>query len=124
MRVRWLLVLMSAGLIAAGAWGYDIYMGQLNNMIALQSCVQQIEQERREKGSLPVSSDCADFWGRPVTYSVRSGTYVLVSAGSDGQMEANYGSFEPGDIPWKDTCLARGADTVFVGRNGVRCCSK
>jgi hypothetical protein len=115
---------MSAALVAAGIWSYDLYMGQLNNMSALQRCVLEIEQERREKESLPVSVHCGDFWGAPVTYVVRNETYVLVSAGSDGQMEADYSSFEPADIPWKDTCLTRGADTVFVGGKAVRRCSK
>lgn len=117
-------LVMSAALIAAGVWIYDLYMGQLNNTIALQQCVRGIEQEKRVTGNHPPSVRCSDYWGGDVAYFVRNGTYILASAGSDRQTEMNYGAFRPADIPSAETCLTRGADTVFVGRVPVRCCLK
>lgn len=124
MKLRLLLLVTLAPFIAAGVWIYELYMGQLNNMIALQRCVLEIEQQKRETGHLPPSVLCNDYWGQQVAYSVRDGTYVLVSAGSDREMDANYGALKPSDIPEADTCLTRGADTVFVGRSAVRSCTK
>jgi len=120
-------ILLSVGtvaLIAAGVWMYELSMAQLNNAIALQRCVLEIEREQRDTGRLPPSVNCMDHYGAPLTYVVGTGTYVLVSAGADGQLDANYNGVEPADIPRARTCLARGADTVFVGRHPVRYCLK
>jgi hypothetical protein len=124
MKLRKVLSIGSVALIAAGFWAYQLYMAQLNNTIALQRCVLEIKQEQRVTGLLPRSVDCIDHWGAPISYVVRDGTYVLVSAGADGQPDANYRTVEPADIPSASTCLARGADTVFVGRHPVRYCLK
>ena len=124
MKLRTLLSVGSVAFIAASFWVYRLYMAQLNNAIALQRCVVEIEQEQRVTGHLPRSVDCIDYWGAPIAYVVRDGTYVLVSAGADRQPDANYGTVEPADIPSASTCLARGADTVFVGRHPVRYCLK
>jgi hypothetical protein len=110
--------------IAAGVWTYKIYMAQLNNVIALQRCALEIEREQRNTGRLPRSVNCIDHYGGPIAYVVRDGTYVLVSAGADGQPDANYSAVDPAHIPSASTCFARGADTVFVGRHPVRCCLK
>ena len=121
-----LRILLSVGSVAlVVAFGaYQIYMAQLNNAIALQRCVLEIERERRFTGRLPRSVDCVDHWGAPIAYVVRDGTYVLVSAGADGRLEANYAALEPTDIPSASTCLTRSADTVFVGGHAVRYCLK
>jgi hypothetical protein len=124
MKLRLLLSLILAVFIAAGVWSYNLYMAQLNNTIALHRCVLEIEQEKRVTGKLPPSVDCSDYWGEQVAYFVRDGTYVLVSAGSDRQMDANYSALKPADIPKADTCLTNGADTVFVGSSAARRCSK
>jgi hypothetical protein len=124
MKLRLVLLVTSVAFIAAGVWVYELYMGQLNNTIALQRCVLKIEQKKRETGDLPPSIHCSDYWGEEVAYFVRDETYVLVSAGSDRQMEANYAAFKPASIPKAETCLSRGADTVFVGRSAVRRCEK
>jgi hypothetical protein len=119
-----LLAVGSVALIAAGVWAYEVYMAQLNNAITLQRCVLKIEQEQRVTGRLPRSMNCIDYWGAPIAYVVLGGTYVLVSAGADGQADANYGAVDPADIPSASTCFARGADTVFVGQHPVRYCLK
>ena len=124
MKLRRVLLVTSAAFMVAGVWAYQLIYGQLNNSLALQLCAMQIEAEKRVTGSLPSSVHCFDHWGGPVAYFVRDGTYVLVSAGSDGQAEANYGSFKPSNIAAASTCLSRGADTVFVGRDAVRRCLK
>jgi len=84
----------------------------------------QIEAEKRVTGSLPSSIHCSDHWGGPVAYFVRDGTYLLLSAGSDEQTEADYGSLQLSEIAAASTCLSRGADTVFVGQHPVRFCFK
>jgi hypothetical protein len=99
-------------------------MAQLNNALVLQRCAFEIEQELRDTGRLPRSVNCIDHYGAPITYVVRDRTYVLVSAGADGQPDANYSTVAPADLPSASTCLARGADTVFVGRHAVRYCLK
>jgi hypothetical protein len=119
-----MLSIGAVALIAAGVWTYKLYVAQLNNAIALQRCVLEIEQEQRETGRLPRSVNCVDHYEAPVAYVVHDGTYVLVSAGADGQPDANYSALDPADIPSANTCLARGADTVFVGRQPVRYCLK
>jgi hypothetical protein len=119
-----MLSIGAVALIAAGVWTYKLYMAQLNNAIALQRCVREIEQEQRDTGRLPRSVNCVDHYEAPVGYVVCDGTYVLVSAGADGQPDANYSALDPADIPSASTCLARGADTVFVGRRPVRHCLK
>ena len=124
MKLRWVLLVTLAAFVAAGVWVYQLYFRQLNDSLALQRCVLQIEQEKRATGSLPSSMHCSDYWGGPVTYLVRDGTYLLVSAGSDGQVEANYGSVRLSDIAAASTCSSRGADTVFVGERPVRSCFK
>jgi hypothetical protein len=124
MKLRKVLSVGSVALIGAGFWAYQLYMAQLTNAIALQRCVLEIEREQRVTGRLPRSVDCIDYWGAPIAYVVREGSYMLVSAGADGQLDANYGSLEPADILSASTCLARGADTVFVGRQPVRHCLK
>lgn len=125
MKLRWLLLVTLAAFMAAVVWGYQLYSGQLNNSLALQLCVMKIEKKQRATGSLPSSVDCTDHWGHPVEYVVRDGTYVLVSAGSDGVAEdANYGSMKPSEIASADICLTSGADTVFVGQQPVRRCLK
>lgn len=124
MKLRMLLSIGAMAVIAASVWTYTLYMAQLNNAIALQRCVLEIEQEQRDSGRLPRSVNCVDHYDAPIAYVVRGGTYVLVSAGSDGQPDANYSAVEPADIPSASTCLARGADTVFVGRHPVRYCLK
>ena len=124
MKLRMFLSVGAVALIAAGVWTYKLYMAQLNNAIALQRCALEIEQEQRDTGRLPRSVNCIDHYGAPTAYVVRDGTYVLVSAGADGQPDANYSAVEPADIPSASTCLARGADTVFVGRHPVRYCLK
>lgn len=120
-------VLLSVGtvaLIATAVWTYNVYMAQLNNAIALQHCVREIEREQRDTGRLPRSVNCIDHYGAPIAYVVRDGTYLLVSAGAEGQPDADYSAVHPSDIPSASTCLARGADTVFVGRHPVRYCLK
>jgi hypothetical protein len=86
--------------------------------------VVEVERQQRDTGRLPRSVNCIDHYGAPIAYDVRDGTYVLVSAGTDGQPDANYGAVDPADIPFASTCLARGADTVFVGSHPVRYCLK
>jgi hypothetical protein len=39
-----MLSIGAVALIAAGVWTYKLYMAQLNNAIALQRCVLEIEQ--------------------------------------------------------------------------------
>jgi hypothetical protein len=124
MKLRLLLSVISVAFIGAGVWTYKLYIGQLNNTIALQRCVLEIEQEKRLTGRLPPSVRCRDYWGEQVAYLVRDGAYVLVGAGSDRQLDADYGALNPADILEADTCLTSGADTVFVGRAPVRCCLK
>ena len=124
MKLRMLLLCGSAALVAAGVWTYRLSMAQLNNAITLQRCVLEIEQEQRLTGSLPHSVNCIDYWGAPIAYVVRNGTYLLVSAGADGQPDMNYGAVDAANIPSARTCLTRGADTVFVGRQPVRACLK
>lgn len=75
----------SAALIVPGVWTYEVSMAQLNNATTLQRCVREIEQEQRVTGGFPHSVKCIDYWGAPVAYVVRDGTYLLVSAGADGQ---------------------------------------
>lgn len=59
MKLRILLSVGSVTLVVAFFWAYQIYMAQLNNAIALQRCVLEIERERRFTGRLPRSVDCA-----------------------------------------------------------------
>ena len=125
MKLRRLLLVTLAAFLAVFVWGYQLIYGQLNNSLALQLCVMRIEKEKRVTGNLPSSVDCLDHWGGPVAYVVRDGTYVLVSAGSDGVADdANYASMKPSDIASADICLTRGADAVFVGEHAVRRCLK
>jgi hypothetical protein len=124
MKLRMLLLGGPAVLIAAGVWTYEVPMAQLNNAITLQRCVLEIEHEQRLTGRLPHSVTCIDYWGAPIAYVVRDGTYLLVSAGADGQPDVNYGASAPANISSASTCLTRGADTVFVGRHPVRFCLK
>ncbi len=124
MKLRMLLLGGSAALIAAGVWTYEVSMAQLNNAITLQRCVLEIEQEQRLTGRLPRAVNCIDYWGAPIAYVVRDGTYLLVSAGADGQPDVNYGAIDPANISSASTCLTRGGDTVFVGRHPVRFCLK
>jgi hypothetical protein len=124
MKLRLLLSVMSAAFIAAGIWTYELYFGQLNNTIALQRCVREIEEESRATGNLPPSVHCSDYWGEQVAYFVRDGTYVLVSAGSDRQADANYRGLKPADISSTSTCLTGGGDTVFVGQRPMHYCLK
>ena len=124
MKLRMLLSVGAVALIAAGVSTYRVYMAQLNNAIALQRCVLEIEQEQRDTGRLPRSVNCIDHYGAAIAYLVHDGTYVLVSAGADGHPDTNYSAVDPAHIPSASTCLARGADTVFVGRHPVRCCLK
>src|SRR3954462_1109171 len=98
MRRIGILLVLPAALIAAGVWTYQLYFGQLNDMIAVQRCALAVEEERRVTLHLPPAVQCRDYWGEPVAYFVRDGTYVLVSAGSDRQMDADYGSLAPSDI--------------------------
>lgn len=123
MKLR-MLSIGAVALIAAGVWTYKLYMAQLNNAIALQRCVLEIEHEQRDTGRLPRSVNCVDHYEAPVAYVVRDGTYLLVSAGPDGQPDANWSALDPADLPSASTCLARGADTVFVGRQPARACLK
>jgi hypothetical protein len=123
-KLRMLLSVGAVALIAAGIWIYELYMAQLNNALALQRCVLEIEREQRGTGRLPLSVNCMDHYGAPIAYMVRARTYVLVSAGADGQLDANYNAVEPADIPAATTCLASGAATVFVGGDPVRYCLK
>jgi hypothetical protein len=58
MKLRTLLSVGSVALIAAKFWVYRLYMAQLNNSIALQRCVVEVEQEQRVTGNLPRSVDC------------------------------------------------------------------
>jgi hypothetical protein len=99
-------------------------MEQLNNAIVLQRCAGDIERETLATGDFPRLARCSDYWGEQVGYFVRDGTFVLVSAGADRQMDARYHLLKPVDIPSASTCLSRGADTVFVGRRAVRYCLK
>jgi hypothetical protein len=110
--------------VAATAWVYEAYMAQLNNTIALQRCVREIEKEKTSIGKLPQSVHCVDYWGQQLEYFVRDETYVLVSAGRDGRMDAQYGGLSPAHISSASNCFTRGGDTVFVGRRPVRYCLK
>jgi hypothetical protein len=123
-KLRMLLSVAAVAFIVAAVWIYELYVAQLNNAIALQRCVLVVESERRVTGRLPPSASCIDFWGAPIAYVVRDETYVLISAGADGQPDANYGALEPADIPTASTCLTKSADTVFVGGHPVRYCLK
>ena len=124
MKLRMFLSVAAVALIAAGVGTYKLYMAQLNNAIALQRCALEIEREQRDTGRLPRSANCVDHYGAPIAYVVRDGTYVLVSAAADGQLDADYSAVDPAGIPSASTCLARGADTIFVGRHPVRSCLK
>lgn len=124
MKLRMLLSIGAVALIAAGVWSYKLHMAQLNDAIALERCVLEIEREQRDTGRLPRSVNCFDHYGAPIAYVVRDGTYVLISAGSDGLPDASYSAVDPTDIPSASTCLSRGADTVFVGGHPVRHCLK
>jgi hypothetical protein len=121
-------ILLTSGLVVLlGGCGYFSFLAQINNSILLEYYSHQLTVTYSQDGSLPMSLDEKDYWGRPVAYFKNGRHFVLASFGADGKPDvADYEQLITAAIPRapKSNCLLPWRDTVFIDSAVWEACLK